>query len=192
METSEVEKLVREAYSEIATRPNAGHPLPVGHTLALDLGYTQAVLDTVPGTAVEAFSGVSNVSMWADIKPGDDVLDLGCGGGLDTLIALNRGANVVAVDFSAAMLERARAMVESAGKQDQVKFLEARADQLPLPDSSFDAVMINGIFNLNPRRQAILAEIHRVLRPGGRVYAAEIVRKTSAPSVEPNIDNWVA
>ena len=90
------------------------------------------------------------------------------------------------------MLERARDAVSAAGHASTVQLLQSRADRLPLANGSFDVAVVNGIFNLNPTRAEILKELHRVLRRGGGLYVAEIVRLEPAPAVEPDVDNWVA
>jgi len=145
--------------------------------------------------AVEAFAGVSNVAIFADILPGARVLDLGCGAGLDALVAAQRTGStggVVGIDFSDSMLDRARQAAAESG----IGNLELRAgdaERLPLESASVDVVIINGIFNLNPARQAIFEELSRVVRANGRVYAAELVLNESLPQVEcQDESNWFA
>lgn len=191
-ELTELETVVHDAYTNIAEAPEGDHPFPVGRSLALALGYPPSLLNSLPGVAVDAFSGVSNVSVWADIRQAETVLDLGCGGGLDTLVALSRGANVIAVDFSASMLARARQAVQAADRAGSVRFFQARANLLPLPHASVDVVLVNGIFNLNLDRAGILGEMHRVLTPGGRVYAAELITLTPSKPRMPDQASWVA
>lgn len=103
---------VNGAYSAAATRPEQKHPFPMGRELAENLQYPSEVLDDVPPLSVEAFSGVSNVSLFADLPAGATVLDLGCGAGMDSIIAARRvgpTGRVIGIDFSEAMLIRARA-----------------------------------------------------------------------------------
>jgi SAM-dependent methyltransferase len=186
---------VREAYSAAAEAPMGKHPFPVGRQFAASLGYPEEVLDGLPGAAVEAFAGVSNVSVFAEIAQGATVLDLGCGAGLDSLIAAERagaGGRVVGVDFSGAMLGRAR---DAAGKMGvrQMVWCRADAERLPLADGAVDMAMVNGLFNLNPKRTAIFGELARVVRPGGRVYAAELIA-VERPREGDEVDesNWFA
>lgn len=192
LKSTELEEIVQTAYSAIADDPEGDHPFPVGRKLALNLGYPAQLLDTLPKQAVEAFSGVTNVSLQAGPISGKLVLDLGCGAGTDTLIALSRGASVIALDFSPTMLERTREAAAELGLTERLKLIRAQAHELPLEDESVDLVMVNGIFNLNPRRAEIQREIFRVLRFGGRVVVGELVRRPGARVVSPERDNWVA
>ncbi len=175
--TSDVRSQVNQAYSAAAAQPQAKHPFPVGRQFAASIGYPQELLLNVPADAVEAFCGVSNVSVFCKIPEGAAVLDLGCGAGLDTLIAAKRAGpagKVIAVDFSETMLERARKAAGKCGAAN-VEFHRADAESLPVEDASVDVALVNGIFNLNPARRAIFEELARVVRPGGAVYASEIV-----------------
>ena len=170
---------VRKAYSAAAERPQDKHPFPVGRQFALSLGYPEEQLAHLPAVAVEAFSGVSNLSFLAEIPEGATVLDLGCGAGLDSLIAARRvgpAGKVIGFDFSPAMVARARQAAEEAGASN-VEIQHADAEALPLEDASIDIALVNGIFNLNPARDAIMRELARVMRRGGSVYAAELVLK---------------
>lgn len=176
----EPEKLrrgVRESYSLAASNPKSSHPFPVGDDFAESLGYTRELLDTIPHRSRESFVGVANVSVFAELPIGAAVLDIGCGAGLDALIAARRIGNsgmVVGLDFSSTMLARAQESATET-KLTNLSFLCAEAERLPLADHSFDIVMVNGIFNLNPDRAAVFQEIGRVTKPGGLVYAAELV-----------------
>jgi arsenite methyltransferase len=190
----ELRDRVRDAYSAAALRPDDKHAFPIGRWFAESLGYPSDLLDTVPPACVEAFAGVSNVSLFSDIRPGLQVLDLGCGAGLDSLIAARRtGAtgNVAAIDFSEPMLTRARCAARQA-EADNVLFCQASAESLPLPDGSVDVALVNGIFNLNPVRKTIFHELARILRPDGAVYAAELILLDPLPEDQRNQANWFA
>lgn len=166
---------VLDAYSAAARDPAGSHPFAVGRELAEGVGYAPQLLDGIPDAAVRAFSGVAAVGVDARVEAGDRVLDLGCGAGLDTLLAARRtgdAGRVVGVDFSADMLRRARGIMGSA---PWVFLARAAAERLPLADGSVDTVLVNGIFNLNPARTTIFGELARVVRPGGRVHAAELI-----------------
>jgi ubiquinone/menaquinone biosynthesis C-methylase UbiE len=186
---------VRKAYSAAAERPQDEHPFPVGRRFAESLGYPQDLLASLPSVAVDAFSGVSNVALLAEIPVGSTVLDLGCGAGLDSLIAVQRVGSkgrVIGVDFSAAMLARARQAAAEAGVVN-VEFYQAEAEKLPIEDGLIDVALVNGIFNLNPERQAIFCELARVAREEGAVYAAELILDGPLPSEIPNSKtNWFA
>ena len=184
---------VRQAYTRIAERPLDEPLFPTGRVLAENLGYPVDLLDTLPNESVEAFCGVSNVSMFAEIPEGATVLDLGAGAGLDTLIAARRagaGGKVVAIDFSDAMIACTRQAISEA-QAGNVEVHLADAEQLPIEDASIDVAIINGIFNLTTDRSGIFQELARVVRPGGTVFAAELVL-SSALTHEQRTDstNW--
>jgi arsenite methyltransferase len=193
--SEDIRSKVRDAYSAAAAAPEARHPFPVGRAFAESLGYPAELLDRLPAASVDAFAGVSNISMTAAIEPGATVLDLGCGAGLDALIAGERTGpegRVVALDFSETMLGRAQAGAAQL-HQENLIFCRADAERLPLADDSVDLALVNGIFNLNPARDAIFQELGRVVRPGGRVYAAELIlSRPLAPAEQQSEANWFA
>ena len=186
---------VHHAYTSVANQPAEEHPFAVGRAFAEKLGYPVEVLDQLPALSVEAFTGVSNVALFAEIPAGVRVLDLGCGAGLDALIAAQRvgsQGSVIGLDFSEAMLARARQSASEA-RLTNVEFRSGNAEQILLDAASIDVALVNGIFNLNPARTAIFRELARVVRPGGRVYAAELVLKESLPTAEQaNPTDWFA
>lgn len=186
---------VEQVYSTIATTPQSEHPFVVGRALAQNVGYPQKQLAQLPATALASFAGVAAVAHFAHFAAGATVLDLGCGAGLDSLLAAQRvgpTGQVIGVDFSAAMVARARHNGALLGLTN-LHCLRADAERLPLADGTIHTALINGIFNLNPARTAIFAELARVVRPGGAVYAAEIVlRKPLAPDVIAQETNWFA
>jgi len=186
---------VRQAYSAAADRPGDRHAFPVGRQFAESVGYPKDVLDGLPEQCVEAFAGVSNLGITAEIPQGSVVLDLGCGAGLDALIAAKRSGpngNVIGIDFSEPMIARARSAAEDARLRN-IEFYAADAADLPVPDRSIDVALVNGIFNLNPNREKIFRELARVVRPGGYVYAAELVLKDPGTTrIEQTPANWFA
>ncbi len=184
---------VCRAYSAAAERPQGKHPFPVGREFAESLGYPPDLLAWAPSVSVEAFSGVSKVSIFADIPLGATVLDLGCGAGLDSLLAARRvgpKGKVIGVDFSESMLKRAQQASAQLGLRN-VEFQQAGAEGLPFEDGSFDAALVNGIFNLNMAREDIFRELSRVLRKGGTVYAAELIlREPLPPDYKVTEEDW--
>lgn len=186
---------VQHAYTAVADQPAQEHPFAVGRAFAEQLGYPAEVLNQLPATSVDAFTGVSNVAVFAEIPAGARVLDLGCGAGLDALIAAQRvgpQGSVIGIDFSEAMLARARQSA-SATKLGNIEFRSADAERIPLEAASIDIALVNGIFNLNPARTAIFCELARVVRPGGRLYAAEMILKEPLPANEQaNLTDWFA
>ncbi len=184
---------VRRAYSAAARQPGDDHPFPVGRSFAESLGYPRELLDEMPLLAVDAFAGVSNVSVSADVSGGAVVLDLGCGAGLDSLIAARRAGpcgRVIGVDFSSATLDRARRAASEAGI-DNVVFCRGDAERLPMEDGGVDVALVNGIFNLNPARGAIFRELGRVVRPGGEAYTAELILRRPRRPLRKLLREWL-
>lgn len=185
----------KKAYSAAAERPLDEHPFPVGVQFAESLGYSRQLLSSLPAASKEAFSGVSNVSVFAEIPTGSIVLDLGCGAGLDSFSAARRtgtSGRVVGVDFSHSMLVRAHKAVAEA-KTKNVEFYQADGESLPFGSASIDIALVNGIFNLNPKREAIFHELSRVIRDGGELYAAELILKAPVPpEIRENENDWFA
>jgi SAM-dependent methyltransferase len=194
-QASELRRKVRDAYSGAALCPDEMHAFPVGRQFAESLGYPAAVLAELPAECVDAFAGVSDVSVFAEIPKGSVILDLGCGAGLDSLIAAHRTGRkgrVVGLDFSFPMLFRARQSAAKAGIGNVV-FCQADAESLPLRDESVGIALVNGIFNLNTARQSIFRELSRVVQRGGAVYSAELILKEPLPPEEQACEsNWFA
>lgn len=180
VEKTEVEvtrTAVRDAYSKVARRPKGSHPFPVGRRFATSVGYPTPLLRTIPKHSVESFSGVSNVSILAEIDEEMTVLDLGCGAGLDSIVASRRvgpRGRVVGVDFSPEMVFKAGRAAAEAGA-DNLEIVVAGGEQLPVRTGSVDLALANGIFNLNPHREKLFCELARVLKEGGAVWLAEII-----------------
>ena len=193
--TNPIRDAVHRVYSAAALRPEDEHPFPVGRRFAESIGYPSDLLAGLPSVSVDAFSGVSNVAVFADIPVGATVLDLGCGAGLDSLIAVKRvgsAGKVIGVDFSDAMLARARQAAVESGL-DNVEFHQANAENLPIAEGSIDIALVNGIINLNTEREAIFRELGRVLRHDGVVYAAELILKAPLPvEIRDKESNWFA
>jgi arsenite methyltransferase len=190
----EVRAAVRDRYSAVAAGPAGEHGFPVGRPFAEAVGYPAILLATVPADAADGFAGVACPVPHAELEPGETVLDLGCGAGLDSLYAAQQVGPtgcVIGIDFAPAMVARARASAVAAGLAAVIDSREAEGTALPLVAASVDAVVVNGIFNLNPAKDAVLAEVARVLKPGGRLVAAEIVLTAPLPPGEGDtLDDW--
>jgi arsenite methyltransferase len=166
MHTQEIKALVRDAYGAVAT--------PTG-ALARKL-YPASELARVPQLAIDGALGVADPVRRAGVVPGDTILDLGCGSGIDTILAARRtgpAGRVIALDFLPAMLERTAAAAVQAGLRN-VETLHADIEEIPLPDGSVDQIISNGVLNLSPRKARVLAECRRVLRPGGKLCVADM------------------
>jgi arsenite methyltransferase len=166
MHTDEVKALVRDAYRHVPPTTAA-----VAHKL-----YSADELAMVPDSAIQRALGVANHLRYADIQPGETILDLGCGGGIDTILAAHRTGptgKVIALDFLPEMLDRTARAVQEAGLPN-VELLEAEMEAIPLPDAGVDLIISNGVINLSARKARVMAECARVLRPGGRLCVSDL------------------
>jgi arsenite methyltransferase len=166
MHSAQLKELVRSAYSGIDADTS---------TVARKI-YTEGQLERVPRSVMERALGVGNHLAHADIEPGDVVLDLGCGGGIDSILAAHEvgpTGRVMALDFLPEMLERTDEAARLAGL-DNVETIEGEMEQIPLPTASVDHIISNGVINLSPRKMRVLSECARVLRPGGRFCASDL------------------
>jgi arsenite methyltransferase len=191
---SEIRELVRCKYSEVALSPGLKYKFRVGREYALDLGYPAQRIQSLPEKMAEAFTGVSSfLARFENFGRGETILELGSGGGLDTAFLAKRlgtSTKVIGVDLSLNMVQRA---ARSLGDLElaHVRYTQAVAEELPVRDNSVDWVVSNGIFNLSPEKERILAEIHRVLKPKGHVLCSEIVLyQEPSPEERLNEDDW--
>ena len=177
---------VSDKYSEVALMPEKGFHFHTGSFLAI-------LLDGLPSGTVESFTGTGNPFSMGELKPGETVLEIGSGAGLDSLIAARQVApdgRVIGIDMTDAMLKKAAEGARQMGLTD-VEFRKGFAEELPVEDESIDVVISNGVINLCPDKEAVMREVHRVLKPGGRFQIADIVVHTEVPqSATDNIDLW--
>lgn len=167
---------VRERFSRIATAP-AREKRAIGPGVAKDLGYDPAFIDQLPAAVTESFAGVGNPLSLGPVPPGETVLDLGSGAGLDSILAarlVGPSGRVIGVDMTVAMVEKARCNVQALGMTN-LEFHLAQIEALPLPSATVDVAICNGLFNLCPDKPKALAEVYRVLKPGGRLLMADIL-----------------
>lgn len=155
--------------------------------------YSRDELAMVPGGATAASLGVGNPVRRAGLVAGDAVIDLGCGAGIDTLLAARQvspGGYAVGLDTLPEMLEQAKANARDGGITN-VEWLRGELESIPLPDASVDVAISNGVLNLSPRKGRAMSEIFRVLRPGGRISLADIVLDEELPpEVMTDPDAW--
>jgi ubiquinone/menaquinone biosynthesis C-methylase UbiE len=162
----EIRALVREAYRSVDVESRA-----VAEKL-----YSPEELEGIPAIALDHALGVGNHLLYARIESGDTVLDLGCGSGIDSILAARRtgpSGRVIALDFLPEMLERTAAAAREAGL-DNIEPLEGEMEAIPLPDDSVDCLISNGVVNLSPRKARALAECARVLRRDGELCVADL------------------
>jgi arsenite methyltransferase len=184
---------VRGKYREVAVDPGAGFHFHTGRSLAARLGYEAAAVGALPDRAVESFAGVGNPFSLRHLAPGERVVDVGSGAGFDSFIAAGQvspGGHVVGVDMTPEMLAKSRQTAEALGLA-HVEFRHGLAESLPVDDGWADVVISNGVINLCADKQAVFAEIFRVLRPGGRLQFADIANGRPVPAQAlRDIDLW--
>jgi arsenite methyltransferase len=184
---------VREKYALVATDPQGGFHFHTGRPLARLLDYDDALVASLPDRAVESFAGVANPFSARPLGQGDAVVDIGSGGGFDSFVAarlVGPGGRVIGVDMTPEMLDKARTTARGLGL-DHVEFREGIAEELPVEDGWADVVISNGVLNLMADKPHVFAEIHRVLRPGGRLQFADIALGREVPEAAVcDIDLW--
>jgi arsenite methyltransferase len=172
---NEIKDAVRDAYGSMESG--------AGEVVATRL-YSEAELSELPAGARDWALGVGNPVRYSFLQPGETVLDVGSGGGIDTILAAKRvgpTGKAIGLDFVDAMIDRARANAAEAGVDSWTEFLHGEMEQIPLPDASADVVISNGVLNLSARKSRALAEIFRVLKPGGRIALADLTVEGDLP-----------
>ena len=192
----DVERLrdaIREEYAAVALHPEQGFHFHTGRPLARLLGYEDAWLDGIPEPTIASLAGTGNPFSLGVLAMGEHVVDVGCGAGIDTLIAsrmIGAEGRAIGVDMTPAMLEKARRSAVEMGVEN-VEFREGVAEALPVPDEWADVVISNGVMNLFPDKVAGLREMARVLRPAGRLQIGDIlVQRPVGEGAKRNIDLW--
>jgi SAM-dependent methyltransferase len=188
---------VRSEYDRLAQNPNGNFHFRRGPAYAAgSLGYDPDELAMIPAESAAAFSGVGNPFRIGPIYPGESVIDIGCGAGMDLLLAARRAGptgSVIGVDMTPAMIELAKRAALKAGLWDRVDIRRGLAEELPVESASIDVVISNGVLNLSSDKLRSCREIYRVLRPGGRLYLADIVVGRELPlAARSDVDLWAA
>lgn len=189
----ELREAIRGEYATVARTPEQGFHFHTGRPLARLLGYDDAWLDGIPEGTLASFAGTGNPFRLGTLQPGERVVDVGCGAGLDSLIAarmVGDEGSVIGVDMTPDMLAKARGSAAEAGRAN-VTFRDGYAETLPVPNGWADVVISNGVLNLVPDKAAALKEMARVLKPGGRVQIGDILVQRPVPqSAKRQIDLW--
>jgi SAM-dependent methyltransferase len=183
VETDLLRGSIRDEYAAVANDPGRGFHFHTGRPLARLLGYDEALLEGIPDDAIASMAGTGNPFALGTIRSGERVVDCGSGSGVDSMIAarlVGPSGRVIGVDMTPEMLEKARHAAEMAGLES-VEFRLGYLEALPVEDGWADAIVSNGVLNLVPDKPAALAEMLRVLRPGGRLQLADIVLGRPVP-----------
>ena len=183
---------IKKTYAAVSQEPERDFIFPTGRAWAEDLGYPPE-LANVPDAAAESFAGVANPWEMGRLAPGERVLDLGCGAGTDSLVAaqmVGEQGHVTGIDMTREMLAKARAAAAEMGAT-HVELVEAEAERLPFEDGAFDVVISNGVVDLIPDKDAVFAELYRVLAPGGRMQIADVtIQNPVSEEGRRKIDLW--
>src|SRR2546421_2748515 len=191
LDLGRLRQAIQEEYAAVARDPGRGYPFHTGRPLARMLGYHDDWLEGLPEGSIASFAGTGNPFRIGQLQPGERVVDVGSGAGLDSLIAakmVGPDGQVIGIDMTPAMLAQARKSVRETGA-GHVEFREGLAESLPIPDSWADVVISNGVLNLLPDKLAALQEMARILKPTGRLQIGDIlVQQAVSEDAKPQID----
>jgi len=184
---------IQEEYDEVASHPHKGFHFHTGRPLARMLEYLDEWLEGIPESCIESFAGTGNPFSLGELSSGERVVDVGCGAGIDSLIAAKKvgpEGRVIGVDMTPSMLKKARRAADEAELKN-VQFRQGYAETLPVDDGWADVLISNGVLNLMPDKAAALEEMSRVLKPGGRLQIGDILVQKAVPeSAKRKIDLW--
>jgi arsenite methyltransferase len=194
-DVDKLRELVRTEYDRLAREPKGNFHFHRGPEYACRiLRYDPEELATIPAESTASFAGVGNPQRIGPIEPGETVLDIGCGAGMDLMLAARRSGpsgKAIGVDMTPAMLELAKRGALKAGLWQNIEVRRGTAEDLPVESGSVDVVISNGVLNLSPDKDRAFGEIYRVLRPGGCLYLADVVvQRELSLAVRSDVDLW--
>ena len=188
-----IEESIRQKFIKVASTAEGQFQYPTGRAGIEALTYDMEKVQKLPDEAITSYCGVGNPFTLGPIQKGEAVLDVGCGAGVDTLIAagmVGSEGKVVGIDMIPAMLKRAKENLQRTDFKN-VTFMEASAEKLPFPNEDFDVVISNGVFNLIPGKVKALSEVYRVLKPGGRMMIADQILTGELPEdTKARVESW--
>ena len=193
LDLEELREAIRCEYRAVAEEPDKGYHFHTGRRLAKIVEYRDEWLDVVPEDVIACFAGTGNPFSIRTLAPGEHVVDLGSGAGIDSFIAasqVGKTGAVVGIDMTAEMTEKARAAKDAAGI-GQLDFRHGYLEEIPVEDGWADVVISNGVINLCPDKAGVFGEIRRVLKPGGRIQIGDImVHEPVSDAAKKKIDLW--
>lgn len=192
-ELRQIEAGIRDKYSKVATNPEGQFKYPTGREGLEKLNYDKALIEKLPSQVASSYCGVGNPFSLGQLNPGERILDIGCGAGVDTILAgiiVGTKGSAVGVDIISEMIDRAKTNLNMMDSEN-IYFKKASGDNLPFEDNSFDVVISNGAINLIPDKEAALSEIKRVLKPAGRIMVADQIASGSVQKdIKARLANW--
>lgn len=188
-----IEEGIRGKYTKVSDSPEGLFQYPTGRAGLEALNYDSELIQALPDSAVASYCGVGNPFTLGVIRKGEAVLDIGCGAGIDTIVAammVGPEGSVAGIDMVPEMLARARENLRMTDLKNVI-FEEAYGEKLPFADGGFDVVISNGVFNLIPDKAKALSEVVRVLKPGGRLMMADQILVGELPSeIKARVASW--
>ena len=189
----EIRNVIRKKYAEVSVSADGKFQYPIGRDGAIALGYDPAIMQKAGPRLLESFCGVGNPFSLGEIRPGDVVLDFGCGGGFDLFVAgslVGESGRACGIDLTEEMVKRAEDNIGGADITN-IEIRKVDSENVPYADHTFDVVISNGVINLSPDKSACFSEIYRALKPGGRIQFADVVLESKLPAdLSGSLEAW--